>query len=561
MTFFGKFYLAGPEYKYIAQLKGTTAMTKYLFLTFINYNKLTALLSLCMTLGGCMSVGSDYSRPPVKTGDQFTPSSDTVITAAIDQSTDQKIDPVKWWENFGDPTLNGLLQKVKSQNLSLQQSALRVYQYQSLLGISNSQLLPTVNLSGSSVSSKNSSLQEVTNNSNNLILNSLAMQLSWELDFWGKFRRGIESSYTSYLSTIAAYYSADVSLSADVANTYINIRNYESLIEVANTNLVLQAESLRIASARFKYGATSMLDLSQAQAQYDQTKADIPGLYASLKKAQYAMSLLLGEVPGYYEKNYGDTKASLKAPPALGVGIPKDLLRRRPDVIQAEYTAASQSALIGVNKAALYPSLSLGGSFGFANSNYGTTSSSNLFSWGNNASSISGGILFPLFYRGAIVDQIRVQDSIFQQSLLAYQNQVLTAQKEVEDALISISTSKSSSEDLRRAVVAATSAANLSVERYKTGQNDYTTVISAQQSLLKVQNSNIQTTSNQLLGYVAAFKALGGGWSVSMIAPVLPTEMIKDMQDRTDWGRVLTNQQDPSNVRVGKFFSHTPPPN
>jgi NodT family efflux transporter outer membrane factor (OMF) lipoprotein len=514
-----------------------------------------------MTLGGCMSVSSDYSRPPVKTSDQFTSSSDTQITAAIDRSTDQKIDPVKWWKNFGDPTLNSLLQKVKSQNLSLQQSALRVYQYQSLLGISNSQLMPTVNLSGSSVSSTNSSLQEVTNNSNNLILNSLAMQLSWELDFWGKFRRGIESSYANYLSTIAAYYSADVSLSADVANTYINIRNYESLIEVANTNLVLQAESLRIASARFKYGATSMLDLSQAQAQYDQTKADIPGLYASLKKAQYAMSLLLGEVPGYYEKNYGDTKASLKAPPALGVGIPKDLLRRRPDVIQAEYTAASQSALIGVNKAALYPSLSLGGSFGFANSNYGTTSSSNLFSWGNNASSISGGLLLPLFYRGAIVDQIRVQDSIFQQSLLAYQNQVLTAQKEVEDALISISTSKSSSEDLRRAVVAATSAANLSVERYKTGQNDYTTVISAQQSLLKVQNSNIQTTSNQLLGYVAAFKALGGGWSESMIAPVLPTEMIKDMQDRTDWGRVLTNQQDPSNVRVGKFFSHTPPPN
>ncbi len=304
-----------------------------------------------------------------------------------------------------------------------------------------------------------------------------------------------------------------------------------------------------------------MLDLNQAQAQYDQTKAEIPGLYASLKKTQYAMSLLLGEVPDYYEKNYGTTKNSLKIPPQLGVGIPKDLLRRRPDIIQAEYTTASQSALIGVNKAALYPSLSLGGTFGFSNSNYGSTSSDNLFSWGNNSSTISGGLLFPLFYRGAIVDQIRVQDAIFQQSLLAYQSQVLTAQKEVEDALISISTSKSSSVDLKSAVTAASSAANLSLERYKAGQSDYTTVITAQQSLLKVQNSDIQNASNQLLGYVAAFKALGGGWPAEMKAPALPSEIIKEMQDRTDWGKVLTNQQDPSNVQVGKFFSNTLPLN
>jgi len=515
-------------------------------------------LSLLLVLGGCMTVGPDYSRPPVKTTEQFQSSADSEVTSAINESSTQRIDPMKWWESFGDSTLNQLLQKVKEQNLSLQQSALRVYQYQSQLGISDSKLLPTVTLNGTSLNSKNSSLQEVTNNSNNLLLNSLTMQLSWELDFWGKFRRGIESTYSSYLSSVAAYYSADVSLSADVANTYINIRNYESLIDVAKNNLALQAESLRIASARFKYGATSKLDLSQAQAEYQQTKAEIPSLYASLKKAQFAMSLLLGELPDYYEKNYGNTKTSLRPPPELGVGIPKDLLRRRPDIIQAEYNAAAQSALIGVNKAALYPSLSLGGTFGFANSNYGTTNSGNLFSWGNNSASISGGLLFPIFYRGAIVDQIRVQDAIFQQSILAYQNQVLTAQKEVEEALITISTSKSALQDLKLAVTSASSAADLSLERYKTGQSDYTTVISAQQSLLRVQNSDIQTASNELLGYVAAFKALGGGWSSQMNPPKLPDMMIDEMNDRSDWGSVLTRSGEPLNAKVARVVSDTP---
>ena len=141
---------------------------------------------------------------------------------------------------------------------------------------------------------------------------------------------------------------------------------------------------------------------------------------------------------------------------------------------------------------------------------------------------------------------------------MAYQNQVLTAQKEVEDSLITISTSKSSLQDLKLAVISATSAAELSLERYKTGQSDYTTVISAQQSLLKVQNSDIQTASNELLGYVAAFKALGGGWSSQMSAPKLPDMMIGEMNDRSNWGSVLTQSGEPLNVRAAKLLSDTP---
>ncbi len=505
-------------------------------------------------------VGPDYSRPPVKAVDQYQSTTQTEFTESLGENSNKILDPVEWWKSFNDPTLNALLKQATLQNLNLQQTALRIYQLQAQLGVSEGAFLPSANLSASYSNNRNSAIQEAINDSNNLVSRNALIQVSWELDFWGKNRRGIQSSLTSYLSGVAAYYSADVSLTADVANTYINIRNYEELITVAKTNLELQKESLRIAGARYKYGATSMLDLSQAQAQYEQTKAQIPGLIANLRKNQHAMSILLGEPPDYYEKTYGKTKGTLKPPVELGVGMPRDLLRRRPDVLQAEFDAASKSALIGVNKAQLFPTFTLGGTFGYSNSNYGNLTSANLFSWGNSSSGVTAGLYLPLFYRGAIVDQVRVQDAIFQQSLLAYQNLVLNAQKEVEDSLITISTTKSSKEDLSRGVVAAQSAADLALERYKAGQNDYTTVITAQQSLLNIQNSLVQTSSNELIGYVGAFKALGGGWSADMNPPKLPDEMIADMTDRTDWGSVLTRAGDPLTVKAGKFLVDAPDP-
>ena len=518
------------------------------------------IISGALMLAGCTMVGPDFARPPVKTVEQYKSTAQTEFTESLGENSNKILDPVEWWKSFNDPTLNALLKQATAQNLTLQQTALRIYQLQAQLGVSDAALLPSANLSASYSNNRNSAIQEAINDSNNLVSKNALVQVSWELDFWGKNRRGIQSSLSSYLSGVAAFYSADVSLTADVANTYINIRNYEELIVVAKTNLALQKESLRIAGARFKYGATSMLDLSQAQAQYEQTKAQIPALIANLKKNQHAMSILLGEPPEYYEKTYGNTKGSLKPPSELGVGMPRDLLRRRPDVLQAEFDAASKSALIGVSKAQLFPTFTLGGLFGYATSNYGTLSSANLFSWGNNSSGVNAGISLPLFYRGAIVDQVRVQDAIFQQSLLAYQNQVLNAQKEVEDSLITISTTKSSKEDLTRGVIAAQSAADLALERYKAGQNDYTTVITAQQNLLNIQNSLVQTSSNELIGYVGAFKALGGGWTADMSPPKLPDQMVAEMIDRTDWGSALTRTGDPLTVKASKFLVDAPDP-
>jgi NodT family efflux transporter outer membrane factor (OMF) lipoprotein len=506
--------------------------------------------AISVSISGCM-VGPDFERPTAKLKTQFDQTEKTEFTELIQTTLAESPNPASWWGAFNDPTLTDLLARAARENLSLQRAALRIYQARSQLGVADASLLPTVGLGGSVArTDQPNALTQYLNASSQSNPKSLVVQANWEIDFWGKYRRGIESTVASLASTTAAYYAADVSLAADVANTYISIRNYQSLLRVAKTNLALQAESLRIASSRFKNGATSLLDLSQAQSQYEQTKSEIPTLLAGLKNAQFAMSILLGESPDFYEKNYGQTTTSLRVPQTLQVGIPKDLLRRRPDVLQAEYAAAAQSALIGVNTAALYPSFSLSGYFGFQSVGINSSNqSSSLFSWDNRSSSIGGSLLFPLFYRGAIVDQIRVQDSVFQQSILNYQNLVLQAQKEVEQALVSISTSLSSVEDLKRSAAAAQRAAVLALDRYKAGQNDYNTVIVAQQQLLLVQNSLVQTQTNNLLGYVAAFKALGGGWSGELSIPALPTPMISQMQARTNWGDALAN---PAELRLVK---------
>lgn len=518
-------------------------------ISLMNLSKAFFVVGAALALTGCM-VGPDFNRPSTKTQQSYDAPGKTEFTVATKLVTDQALNPVQWWAGFKDPILVELLTRASKQNLSLQSAAVRVFQARSQLGVSDATLLPTVGLNGSTTRADQSNIySQLLNGSMISSTTNVALQAAWELDFWGKLRRGIESSTASYYSSAAAFYAADVSLASDVANTYINIRNNEQLIQVAKTNLALQLESLRIAQARYQYGATSLLDLSQAQSQYEQTKSQIPIFIGTLRKYEFAMSILLGETPDFYAKHYGQTQGSLVAPAELQVAIPTDLLRRRPDVRQAEFVAAAQSALIGVNTAALYPAFSLSGVFGFQTSAYGGVSQGSLFSWDNRLLSGGGTFTFPVFYRGAIVDQIRVQDAVFQQSVLTYQNLVLQAQREVDDALVVISTTRSSIEDLARAVTAAQQAARLALDRYKAGQADYNTVILAQQQLLQVQDSFVQTQANNLLGYVAAFKALGGGWSGQLDLPKLPEQLVEQMQQSTDWGSVLTSTTDPRLVK------------
>ncbi len=491
-----------------------------------------------LTLAGCM-VGPDFEKPQASVSDAWQQRSKGQFVEAVEMVRSEQINPVTWWQAFKDPTLVKLLDMAAKQNLDLQSAAVRIYQARAQLGISDAGLLPTAAAAGQ------------ISNSDSASITQLGVQANWELDFWGKYRRGIESSLASYNATIAAYYAADVSLASTVASTYINLRNIDELIRVARQNLSLQAESLRIADARYQAGSTSLLALSQARSRYQQTLADLPRLAGQRERLQNALSVLVGQPPGFFQAQFGDgiAKSSLTAPDVLNVGIPRDLLRRRPDVLVAEYQAAAQSARIGVQEAMLYPSFSLNGMFSYLSASVSYQNNQTFKFDGSNLSG-GGAFYFPLFYRGALVDQVRVEDAGFEQAVLNYQNVVLQAQAEVENALVTIATSRSTTRDLARALVASREAAKLAVDLYESGQSDYNTVIVAQQVLLRVQSDYVQSKTDTLLGYVQAFKALGGGWNADLTVPALPNEMIAQMQARTNWGQALTQPDTPRLVQT-----------
>lgn len=495
---------------------------------------------LCLGLTAC-AVGPDYQRPAVDIQSQWSASSDQTSAA---QNTAKLVD---WWKQFNDPTLDALLDMGRAGSPTLQSAAVRIAQAQAQLGISVAAEWPSASVGISRTYTKPDTLSQLEGKTNGSTTQQLALQASWEPDFWGAASRGAESDKASWMSTVAGYQSALVALEASIANNYFTLCTLAQRLDVAQDNLKQQAENVRIAAARFHAGATGEQDLRQAEVLYAQTNANIPTLTSQLQQTAHALSVLVGKTPDYYLKTHGVPHGMPRIPDGVPSGIPRDLLQRRPDVLQAEYSAAALSARIGQAKAALFPSFTLGGTFGFASSDVGSNHLSDLFRWHNPITSATGGFLLPIFNHGQLVDQVRVQDAQFQQAILAYQNQVLQAQQEVEDSLSSIVGNRTASEDLKQASASARRSTALALESYKAGQTDFTTVTAAYQSQLQVEDGLVQANGNLLQSYVAAYRALGGGWNGQLTAS-LPDSVVRQMKNRTYWGDMLDlpNSQRPA---------------
>jgi NodT family efflux transporter outer membrane factor (OMF) lipoprotein len=496
-----------------------------------------ALLALCATLAACAPLGPNFQRPEVAVQTQWSEGD------AADPAKSAAPLSESWWQQFDDPTLMELLAIARAGNPGLQSAAVRIAQAQAQLGITRAGEFPSVQFSAGPTYTKPDARSQLLGKTDGSVTLQAGLQSSWEPDFWGKIRRGAESDQASWLSSMAAYHAAQVSLEATVGSTYFSLRTLQQRVAVARANLAQQAESLRIAEARFRAGATSELDQRQAQVQFEQTQAQIPPLEAALQQAAHALGILLGRTPDYYLKTFAGRADAPRLQSimahGLPLGLPRQLLQRRPDVVQAEMTAAAQSARIGQAEAALYPGFSLSGAFGFQSNNAGGDQLSDIFSWSKHLSSISAGLLLPIFDRGRLVNQVRVQDALFEQALQAYETQVLKAQQEVEDALASIAGGTDSLKSLQRARDAVRRSAALAVQRYKSGESDYTTVTSSDQARLQVEDALTQTEGNLLQAYVAAFRALGGGWDGTLTPPALAQSVSTRMQARTDWGNAL----------------------
>ena len=463
-----------------------------------------SVLFTILTLTACTAVGPEFSAPKASLQDSWQHSPAAPHSASAHE----------FWASFQDDTLLQLIGLANKNNPDLQSAAQALLQAQSALRIDQGNRLPGVNLNASSQYQQPTVLSALRGTNVGGTTDQFLGQASWEIDFWGKWRRTLEADRANLELTQAAWAAARVSLEASVASTYSTIRVLEKRLAVARENLAEQAENLRIAQARYRLGATSELDYRQSLTQFEQTSSQLPGLQTSLEQSQHALSILLGETPDYFVKHFPPAAGLPAVPGTLPLGAPSDLLRRRPDVLQAEYAAAAQSARIGLAEAALYPSFTLNGAIGYA----GMDGASNLFKWNNRA--IAYGVEFnlPIFDRGRISEVVKVQDSLFIQSVLAYQNKVLKAQQEVEDALSAISGGTQQLDSLQQADLAAARTSALAQLRYRAGQVDYTTVSSAVQAHLQTSDALVQTEGGVLQAYISAFRALGGGWNLDALA-------------------------------------------
>ena len=374
----------------------------------------------------------------------------------------------------------------------------------------------------------------------------LGLTASWEIDFWGKFRRAIESADAGFQAAVADYNNALVSLTADVAHAYITIRTLEKRLSIARQNVDTQKESLNIAKIRYNGGTTSERDVEQARTVLANTQASIPTLEIGLRQQQNALSVLLGAAPGRISRLLAGT-AQIPAPPAqVAVGIPAELLRRRPDVRHAEWQAAAQSASIGVTKAALYPALSLTGTFGLLSSDVGSFALGDVFLWKSRTANFGPALQWNIFNYGQFTNQVRVQDARLQGLLISYQNTVLSAQREVEDNLVAFLRSQERAQSLGESTAAAQRSLNLATLQYRQGITDFTTVLTAQQALLSEQDSLANTLGDISNNLVGVYRALGGGWQVRESKDVVPDSVKEQMAKRTDWGGLLRPAAQPS---------------
>ena len=502
-------------------------------------------IAYCVCFGviySCASLGPDFTVPESQVEQDWIDSEHPSISQAETDGSD-------WWQAFNDPILNELVALAYQQNLPLKIAGVRIFEARAQLGIAIGQRYPqTQQLRGgvTNVSLSESGANSVFTDPNYWDYD-IGFDASWEIDFWGRFKRGIESADAGLLAEIANYDDFLVSLISEVANAYVVIRTFEERLNLARENVEIQERSLHITEVRFRNGATTELDVQQAKSLLRNTQALIPRLETGLRQAKNALSVLLGMPPNDLQALLGDRYGIIPtASESLSVGIPADLLRRRPDVQSAELRAASQSALIGVAKADLYPSFSLNGSLGLLSSSGTSTTRTGKSGADELIDSDSvefiGGPAFRwnIFNYGRIKNNVRVQDARFQQLIIDYQQTVLRAAQEVEDAMVGFLRTKEEASFLEGSVEASARSVELALLQYRDGVSDYTRVLDTQEFLVNQQDSLTATKGEIARNIIAMYKALGGGWQLRTDEDFVEDEIKQQMQERTDWGKILT---------------------
>ena len=506
---------------------------------------LTSIAAVLLASTGC-TVGPDYVKPEAAVENNWINQSDPRINR-------REAELGAWWKVFKDPDLHWLVEEARQQNLTLQVAGVRILEARAQLGIATGFEYPqTQQLNG------DLSYQQISAHAPNtspLIDRNfgsvgIGFDAVWELDLWGKFRRGVESSQANLDASIAGYDDALVSLTAEVARTYVLLRTTEARIQVARDNVKIQQRTLEIADTLFLGGLITELDYLQAKSLLNSTLATIPPLEASARQAKNALAVLLGQPPGHIDAYLAQARPVPAAPMKVAVGVPADLLRRRPDIRLAERQLATQSALIGVAKADLYPHFSLLGSINLRASDAALTFASaggselsDLFNAKSFQYFIGPSLSWDIFNYGRITNQVRVEDARFQQLIADYRNTVLNAAREAEDSTIGFLKSQEEYDELRQTYEAARRSTELSLYQYQEGLVDYQRVLDSQRNLLASQESLTRVSGDIATNLIALYKAMGGGWETRQEKDFVDEPIKQQMRDRTDWGDIVGPRQ------------------
>ncbi len=451
-------------------------------------------------------VGPNYYRPPAPVASEW------IDYGNPDVKSDER-HLCAWWTVFNDPVLNSLIQTAYQQNLTLRQAGARIIEARAQLGIAQGNLLPQEQF-GFGDYSRIKTSQNVANPLPVAWFSdwTLGFGGSWELDFWGRYRRAIEAADAELDASVENYDDVLVILISDVASNYVQYRTFEQRIVYARANVQTQKGAYDIAVDKFQHGATTERDTTQAKQLYEQTAALIPVLEIAKRQAANRICTLLGMPPTNLETILGKGSGVPVVPREVVVGVPADLVRRRPDVRRAEREVAAQSARIGVAVSDLYPHLSVLGTIGVEAEQFG-----DLFNTpGSMIGEISPGFRWDILNYGRLVNNVQVQDARFQQLAYAYQDQVLTAGREAEDAIISFLKSQEQVKHLDAGVAAAVRTVEITRDQYSEGAVDFTAVFVFEGDLTTQQDQLALAQGNIALSLISVYRALGGGWQIRL---------------------------------------------
>lgn len=486
------------------------------------------VITATLMLPACVTVGPDYQEPEV----DWLKDWNTDLYGQIGQAAEQNRSDLRFWTRlFNEPELNSLVEAARRENPTLRIAGLRILESRALLGIAGSSQYPQLN----QVTGAAARVEQREGGGQDLGFNSYqaGFDMGWELDFWGRFRRGIESANAAYFASITSQQDVQVLLSAQVAELYFAYRTTLLRIDIAERNSAIQKRSLEITEKIFKAGQDSELDVQQARTQYLATLSTIPDLQATLVRLRNALAALLGRKPGDVPELAPLHRPLPAIEPLVVQGIPAELLIRRPDIRAAAWQVAAQSAQIGVAKSDYFPAISLLGSIGW--------SSSSLANSPDTSSLLVGPALtWNVFDFGRIRGNVRLQDARLQQAIEAFQDRVLQAAREIDDSAIGVVKSAERQELLDRGFDSAQRSLDLADTLYQEGYADFQRVLDAQRALFAQEEQQLLNQSLRIGSIISLYKSIGGGWTDMTLDQMIPESVRETMRDRTHWGDLLS---------------------